>query len=281
MISTYLHTLNDSFRLWFENQFLSEGSGFRNVSGQLYKTDDLAYKNSGVYSNPYGQWVYDSSIGGANIPSGVFVDGRFIPRGTSGLVLDFERGRAIFATNNIRGTVTASYASKDFSVYSTTLPDNLLIFADKLQFRPKFNVPITGIPAGRQVAPLVYLKRDVTYNEPWALGGQDLTTTNYRAIAMSDSDYNLDALGSIMADANKKNFMLLNTQPLNRHGDLTTGYYNYINDYTTNYNNTTLVHIADTDFYRFDANSEVAVGVDFRLGFIEFTLEIPRYPRQS
>lgn len=280
MRTQFLHTLNDSFRTWFEHELLQEGRAFRNVSGELYRIKDSNFPNMGVYSNPYGQIVFDSSVDGAIVPSGVYVNGVFTPRGTSGLKIDFNGGRAIFNTP-INGTVTSSYAVKDFNVYSTTKSDAELIYASKVQFREKYNVITTGVPANGVYGPLIYIKRDLAFNEPFAFGGQDNTKAQYRAIVMTNNDYDLDGVGSIFIDANKKNFMYLsNSSPLNRYGDIVTGNsYNYLQDVESHYSNSNLVYISDVEYYRFDSTTETSLGSEFHLGFIEFTLELPRYPR--
>ncbi len=281
MKSQFLHTLNDSFRSWFDHELTTEGRAFRNVSGQLYRVKDDKFPNLGIYSNPYGQFIFDSSIPSANVPSGVFINGVFTPKGTNGLILDYNGGRAIFNTP-VNGTITASYAAKDFNIYSTTKSDAELIFAAKNQFRPKYEVPVTGVPSNAVFGPMIYLKRDSAFNEPFALGGQDNTKTQYRAIVLTDNDYDLDGVGSIFMDASEKSFMLLNTPPLNRYGDIYSGNsYNYLNDVAANYNNTNLVYINDVDFYRFDSTTETSLGSQFHVGFIEFSLELPRFPRIS
>ena len=53
------------------------------------------------YNSPYKQWVYNSDIEGAVIPTGVYVDTgdgvyNFCGRGQSGLMIDFDNGRVLF-----------------------------------------------------------------------------------------------------------------------------------------------------------------------------------------
>lgn len=279
VVKTFLHQLNDSFRMFFEHELLSKGSAFRNVSGSLYQMKDRDFPNKKVYSNPYGQWVYDASIAGASIPSGVYNNnGSFISRGSNGLIIDFERGRAI--SNVGIPSVTASYAVKDFNIYTTSKGDAELIYAAKQNFRQEYDLPITGLPSDTVYGPSIFIKRDSIQNEPFAFGGQDNSIAHFRCVVMTRSEYDLDAVGSIFTDAVQKNFLLLNNPPLNRYGDVISGNsYNYLNDVAANYDSSKLVYISEVDYYRFAATTESTLGNEFKVGFIEFTTEMARYAR--
>ena len=279
MKNLFLHTLGDSFRLWMENKILTKGEAFRNISGTLYNVKSNDFPSKSVYSNPYGQFVYDSSVPNAYVPSGVYINGNFVPRGTSGLILDYERGRAIF-NSPITGSITATYAAKDFNVYFTTKSDEDLLFETKQQFRPMFSVPVTGVPESATYGPLIFVKRDSFYNDPFALGGMDNSVANYRAVIMGSDLYSVDGVGSILSDTAHSSFMLLPTPPLNRYGDIYSGNsYNYTGQVYNNYINANLVYISEVDYYRFDAKVESSLGKDVYCGFVEFKLEIPRFTR--
>jgi hypothetical protein len=259
---------------------LQEGQAYRNISGQLYKVTDRKNPNYSIFSNPYGQFVYDSSVSGANVPSGAYINGNFNARGSNGLIVDYNNGRCLF-TGNVNQNVTASYAVKDFNLYYTTQTDAQLVFANKQELRPKFNVQVTGVPSSAHIAPLIYIKRDFSASEPFALGGQDLTTAQYRAIVMSNDDFALDGIGSIFTDAVRKNIMLLTGTPLNRYGDVVNGQnYNYLNAVSSQYDPNNLIWIDKVDYYRFNAETEVKVNKDVVFGFLDFTIKIPRFPRQ-
>jgi hypothetical protein len=279
MINTYLHNLNDSFRNFLEYELQTKGQAFRNVSGLLYNMGGAEFANKITYSSPFGQWIYNSGISGANVPSGVFSGSTFIPRGQDGLILDFERGRAIF-NSGVNGTFTAAYAAKDFNFYLTSKPDARLLFENKNTFRPKFFLPSTGADPDAVYGPMIYIKRDYAKNEPFALGGEDVQCSYFRAIILSDNEWMVDAAGSIFMDTARKNFPLLPLPPLNRYGDLRTGQsYNYLDDVNTNYDPTKLVCITEVDYYRFDAKTEVSLSPSFYAGFVEFQCELPRFPR--
>lgn len=280
MKSQFLHNINNSFRLWFEHELLQEGQAFRNVSGSLYSVE-TKFNNKYSYSNPYGQFVYDSSVSGANIITGAYVNGVYNSRGTNGLSIDYNNGNVLF--NSAQNNVTANYSVKEYSIYSTTRPDAALLMEEKQRFNPKFIVdPVKGIPEDTNIGPLIYLRRDSYTNEPFALGGMDNSTTIYRAIIFAPDDFSLDGVASIFGDSARKNLMLLTNNSFNRYGDVINGpSYNYLNDVNNNFHNENLVSITDVDYYRFDANTEVSLDKDSSMGVLEFILELPRYPRLS
>src|ERR1700728_517916 len=128
MQADYLHSLFSSFAIWFDHTLCQNGSGFSNISGQLYNMTDPGYSGAAVYTSPFKQWIYDSSVSGAQVPSGVYVNNSFVPRGTSGMFFDFQNGRSIFPSGANNYNVTATYSSKDFNIYTTTRSDADLIF---------------------------------------------------------------------------------------------------------------------------------------------------------
>ena len=118
MKATYINNLMSSFYLWLDHEVLAMGEAFINYSGKLYNAPDPNFPNKQVYGAPFRQWVYDSSIPNVNIPSGVFINGSYVARGTSGLNLDFNKGRAIIS-GSASSNVTASYSFKEYNIYYT------------------------------------------------------------------------------------------------------------------------------------------------------------------
>ena len=102
----FQHELTTSFMLWADNHLLTKADAFTNHTSTFYpnEQDDRLSPNLVSYSSPHKQWVYDSSVEGANIPSGIYHDGIFMDRGDNGLQFDFDNGRAIldsgFGSNN-------------------------------------------------------------------------------------------------------------------------------------------------------------------------------------
>ena len=81
MIEQFQHKLTTSFFLWFDNFLLEKGEAYTNSTGEFFYYDDprldATYK---AYGSPYKQWVTDSSITDAIIPTGVFINDSFSGR---------------------------------------------------------------------------------------------------------------------------------------------------------------------------------------------------------
>ena len=96
MILTSDHLANSSVLLWLSNLLEGKGMAFASGSGQFYDTQEV-YGGRFSYSLPYQPIVSDSSIGGASIMSGIFLDGTFITTGVSGLTgINYSKGTVYF-----------------------------------------------------------------------------------------------------------------------------------------------------------------------------------------
>jgi hypothetical protein len=84
MTPQFDNRLISSFLLLLDHEVQRRGTAFINVSGQLYQVpSNLA--NTNTYTSPYKGWCNDTSISGATIASGVFLNNNFITIGQSGL----------------------------------------------------------------------------------------------------------------------------------------------------------------------------------------------------
>jgi hypothetical protein len=226
MKPSYLTKLMSSFYLWIDHEILKEGEAFVNYSGSLYPTEDSNFPTSTVYGGPYKQWVYDSSISGVNIPSGVYSNNDFIPRATSGLAIDYSNGRAIFNNNTlVDNNLTASYSLKEFNIYYTDEREETLLFENAYRVTPKVTRVTGSLDYSDNPYPCVFIKHRTSENLPFSFGGLDTTETQIRCVVLSDSSFKLDSLISILNDTSRKVFPLfaLADLPFDYLGDFKTG----------------------------------------------------------
>ena len=119
MKEQFQHKLTTSFFLWFDNFLLKHGEAYSNKTGQFYYYEDSRLDSDyRAYGSPYKQWVTDSSITGANIPTGVHFGNEASGR-SDGIVFDFDNGRVLVEGSVTGSTITGEFAVKDFSVYIT------------------------------------------------------------------------------------------------------------------------------------------------------------------
>jgi hypothetical protein len=232
MKATYINNLMSSFYLWLDHEVLARGEAFINYSGKLYNSSDPNFPTNSVYSAPFRQWVYDSSIPNANIPSGVFIDGNYTTRGTNGLNIDFNKGRAILNNGFNSTNVTASYSFKEYNIYYTDEREEKLLFEKAYNITPKVTQAMSGLNYLDTPYPCIFIKHRMGENVPFAFGGEDSTQTMIRCIVLASNSFSLDGLISILSDSARKVFPVLspNDFPFNYFGDFKTGNnFNYIN----------------------------------------------------
>jgi len=285
MKAQFENKIMSSILLYLDHKVLEKGEAFTNHSGLFYKINDT-YADYELYSLPFKQIVNDTSISGATILSGLYVNGSFVTGGQSGLhSINHYQGQAFFTENRDSDTLSGNYAVKDFNFYLTSQPEETLLFDTKFNLNPKFNQTLTGLAQHEQTYPAVYLKNVGGTNAPFAFGGQDNSLMTIRAIVVSDSSFKLDAVNSIFRDLSRTNFALFESSnlPFNALGSTTNGSFNYntlSNSILTDYNR--IVHISDVIVNKVSNKVENSKNLNKNvyLSYVDFDLEIPRFPRQ-
>lgn len=277
----FQHELTTSFMLWADNYLVRKAEAFTNYTSTFYanESDDRLGPGLVSYSSPHKQWVYDSSIEGANIPSGVYHDGNFINRGDEGLQFDFDNGRAIFDSNfgTEETTISGSYAVKDFNFYITNQTEEQLIVDSKFDTNGRFKQDISGIAPYKQVVPAIFVNPELSENEPYAFGGEDKTTTSIRCVVFAENTYQLDGALSVFADARNEVFAKLNFEdyPFNESGDVTG--FNY-KDFVS-CKRYPLFHVEESRVSKLSDRVSKNIDPSLFVGFIDFEVTNLRFPR--
>lgn len=195
-----------SMLLWFDNKLLTDGEAFQNTTGRFYSVLDEFYGYD-TYASTYSQIVADASVSGVTIPTGLYVGSNLVDVGegaATGLyAIDYNNGRSYWS--GAQGSdVTGSFTIKDFNVFLTNSTEDEILFQTQYTNRNEISTAIpTGLERGTKTYPVVYLKNDGSRNEPFAFGGQDNTVMNVRAIVIADSQFEIDAIGSLFRDQEK------------------------------------------------------------------------------
>jgi hypothetical protein len=282
MKATYTNNLMSSFYLWLDHEILSRGEAFINYSGELYPSSDPNFPNNKIYGSPFRQWVYDESIQNANIPSGIYSGNLFLPRGSNGLALDFNKGRVIFNNNFNSGNFIASYSFKEYNLYYTDEREERLLFEKAYNVTPRVDQVTGSLDYLDNPYPCIFIKHSVAENIPFAFGGEDSTETIIRCIALGANSFSLDGLISILSDSARKVFPVLKPEdfPFDYKGDFKSGEsFNYINMCSSQpvYNLVTIKKVTVSKLDEIDNNKInkkcVAALIDFELSDIRN----PRY----
>jgi len=275
-----------SILLWFDNKLLSKGEAFVNFSSNFYPVESQ-YFGFYTYGAPYKQMVVDSSISGANIISGVYINNIFSKIGENSLTgINSSQGHLYFTSqiNNPSTSLSGNYAVKDFNIFLTSETEEDLLFETQFQLNPKTSQNPTGLPLNVETYPVVYLKYQGGDNEPLAFGGLDKTNINVRAIVLSDSIFKLDALTSIFRDTVRSYIPLIyeNEMPFNILGSANNGSFNYNNLTVNKLQNDDYLHIDNVYVSKIDnrfINSYNKLNPNVFTAFIDFELSKNRYPR--
>ena len=301
----FQHTLVTSFYLWFDNYLQKKGEAYKNTTGIFYNmTDDRLDSSYNVYSSPYKQFVFDSGLHTGVINSqgteGPIVLDRIsgqrengnsfeIPRGTSGLKIDYENGRVFFTgdnNSNLPGdslSLSGQFAVKDFNLYVTNQTEEDLV-VEKFATNNRFgNIQTSGVAPYDQVLPAVFISAESIKNEPLAFGGLDTTRTNVKAVVMTTDLYCLDCVLSMAADAQKRSFAKVNFSdfPVTEFGDIKTATYptGYSYNQIEKSNTSEMFHIEEVNVSKLSDRVKKRVNPDIFIGFIDFEIHKYRSPR--
>ena len=276
-----------SFLLWFDHKLLSKGEAYQSTTGEFYSVSDEFYGYN-TYASSYSQIVSDASITGATIPTGLYVGSNLVDVGEGGATglyaIDYGNGRSYWSGTQ-GDAVSGSFSIKDFNVFLTNSTEDEILFQTQYTNRNQISSVVpTGLEADTKTYPVVYLKNNGSFNEPFAFGGQDNTVMNVRAIVVADSQFDIDAIGSLFRDLKMTNVPIFEASemPFNQFG-----YYN--NDVQYNYTGVTAdkgesksIFLEDVNVARFDRVLENEVrkfNPNVYSTLIDFELNKIRFPR--
>ena len=279
MKEQFQHKLTTSFFLWFDNFLLTKGEAFSNKTGDFfYYSDDRLDATYKAYGSPYKQWVTDSSITGATVPSGVYIGGNFSGR-DDGVVLDFDNGRALVSGSSTDLTVTGSFAVKDFNVYITNDTEEDLVVENKYTVNSRLpSGPYTYISPYDDVVPAVFIASSDSTNSPFAFGGMQDTKVTMKAVVLAEDPYQLDGVLSIFMDSTEEciNPIPMTGYPTTELGDLKNNTYNYVNK-RNEYSDEIKFYINGVTTSKLSDRDRKSLAHDLYVGFIDFDVQQHRY----
>jgi hypothetical protein len=280
MIEQFQHKLTSSFFLWFDNFLLKKGEAYSNKTGELFNYVDPRLDSRYVaYGSPYKQWVTDSSIAGAVIPTGVSVVGAGTSGRDDGVVFDFENGRALFSGSDTSMTVTGEFAVKDFSVYLTNDTEDDLIVENKYTVNSRIpSGPLTYIEPYDDVIPAIFLSISQAENSPFALGGMQETKIQAKAVILAEDTYQLDGVMSIFMDSVNEVIAAIpmSGYPITELGDLKDGDFNYTG-LANDYGGETKFCIEKVKTSKLTDRTRNVLANELYVGFVDFDIEQYRY----
>ena len=275
MKEQFQHKVTTSFFMWFDNFLLTKGEAFSNKTGEFsYYEDarlDSTYK---AYGSPFKTWVTDSSITGANIPTGVFINGNFSGR-DDGVVLDFENGRALVSGSDEDLTVTGEFSVKDFNVYITNDTEDDLIVENKYKVNSRLPSASYGaISPYDDVVPAVFISTANSTNEPFAFGGIQNTSVQVKAVILAEDTYQLDGVLSIFMDSVNEciTSIPMTGYPITELGDLKDGSYSYTGT-EAGYTDDRKFYVDSVTTSKLTDRDRKSLAHEMYVGFIDFDIK--------
>jgi len=226
----YDNKLVSSFLLYLDREIQSKGQAYQNYSGLLYKVTS-PINGLFAYAAPFKQLVNDTSITGANVMTGVYLNGTFVTIGTSGLhSINHYQGVAYF-TGQLASSVTVSgrYAIKDINTETTDQEEHKVLFETKYAPKSKFNQTLSGLATDVKTLPSIFLKYKGGDAYPAAFGGIRDNKIIIRALILTESEFQRIATCNILKNFTNRTFSIVNSTPFDYLGNYTGLEYNYDN----------------------------------------------------
>lgn len=227
MQTQFDNKLLSSFLLHIDHILLDQGNAYENTSSSLFPIKHKIYGKY-AYATPYRQLVDDVSITGANILSGVTINGSFIGPGTSGLSSIDQKNGIVFFDSPQSETISGSYAIKNLSIHSTNKPEAALIFETKYYHKNEISQSLSGLKMSDQTIPAIFNKVSSSENEPFCFG-MDNNNVKIKSIILADSQYLQDGTCNILKNRARQYIAIIDPEdlPYNQFGHYTGVNYNY------------------------------------------------------
>lgn len=260
------HSILSSVYLWADNKFVEGGLGFSNSSGNLTK-----YGSSYLFT--YRQLVYDSSVAGATVPSGVYINGSF-----SGVPVDYMNGKALYNGN---ATVSGRYAHKEINLYTSTKSEQKILFESRFQENPKANTSFTGYSPQDYVYPCAIIKASVGKNAAISFDGACSTVIPVRMMLVCENEYQYQAAAGLMRDAYESHIPLFSTDqlPFTSSGTLKRTFDYSASGSLISSNPSNLAYVKTVEISDFEPRVNNEIAPNCVAGFVDLELECLRFPR--
>lgn len=228
MIPQQDNVIVSSFLLLIDHEIQKQGSAYTNASGYFYP-DTNELQGYYTYTCSYKQLCNDTSISGANVMSGVYVNNVFTPVGSGGLVSINHYEGSIYFNQPLpaKAVISGNFAVKDFSVYLSDKPDFSVVLESKYHINPKFVEAATGLPAEEHSMPAVILVPREQETKPLGFNGLDDNYMKVRGIVVSETVFQRVAVSNILKNLRLKPLPIFTNLPFDYMGNYTGIPYSY------------------------------------------------------
>jgi hypothetical protein len=211
-----------------DHEVQKRGQAFYGYSSRFYPIQS----NIGgmyAYSAPVKPICNDTSISGATVMSGVYLNGNFVKVGQSGLAAINHYQSTLYFTGALPAStvISSNYSVKEFDVKLTDQPEYKLLFESEYKTNNKYVQDTSGVALDVQTTPVIYLRTKTQENKPFAFAGLDNNSISIRAIVLADNVFQKTAVSTILKNFNLHQIPMVTSVPFNAMGNMTGVNYNY------------------------------------------------------
>jgi|SaaInlV_125m_DNA_1040241.scaffolds.fasta_scaffold46377_2 hypothetical protein len=288
MKTSFDHELLSSFYLWCEDRLVYFAEAYEpavNHTFEYIDSLDVPADYNGYYS-PYRQFV--SSSDKFNVNDFINVEGTNI-NDKDGIYIDYNSGRVLVDTNDVRfGTstalnITGEFAYKTVNLYITDETEESVILNSDFIISPTNQTYLQtngGFSEKIYTVPAMFITLENSENVPFAMGGMDCTKFYMRAVVVADSNYTLDGVLSIFRDSARTSFPLIDYEdfPYGEFSHIKLHPYKYM-DLASASSKSIFIDDSKSSKLTDRSREKITSSKDYKIGFLDFTLSIPRIPR--
>ena len=222
--------LTTSLLLFLDNQIQQQGVAFTNQSSLFYPAQQEV-AGTYTYTAPFVQMCNDTSVSGANIISGVYLNNTWVGVGTSGLIsINHYLGAVNFSQPIPNGVqISGNFAVKDINLYLSDTVDYKVILNQKFAVNPKYGQIVTGIEEDCKVMPAIFLVPKSQEAVGFSFAGVDDLRLKMRGMIVTENVYQRVAVGSILRNLRLKSLPYIAATPFSYDGSYTGTPYSYYN----------------------------------------------------
>lgn len=269
MLITNDHKILSSFKEYVSHRILNNLQAYSNKTVTLYENTDERIRNMVTYSSPYAQWVYDSSVSGANIPLALS-DGT---DRSDGAKFDFINGRVFLPSGMTGKTVTANVAVNEMNFYIDSRSEDRFISEAKFDTLHDLATANTFIKSDSIIAPCAFFRYRKTKTEDYTLGGLNMNTWYVRVIFLSLDQFTNIAMQNVCRNIVNTYFPVLDSTPLNEYGDLKLEGWQYTDEQAVSQSR--IVYVKDGDFVNMEIDSFSHENPNIIVSMANFELILP------
>jgi hypothetical protein len=247
-------------------------------TGAFTPTTSWAIDGLNAYVSPHRQFVYDSTVSGATVPSGLFVSGSFVPTGAD-FRIDFQRGE-LLTTTGIHGSISGVYCYKEVNLYFNDKNAQQVLFESRFVQNPRNNPPYTGYQQTDVTYPCILIQQKAGTDTKIAMDELYSKVYTVRLTFLADTKYLYKAVTSIIRDR-KGTFIPIfqpSEMPFDYYFTLQNGFFDYSTEASAiqQYSDR-MAYIKDVQTSEFLDRINQTIGPNIFGAFIDLKLELLQF----